>query len=339
MEKRELGHKADMELKGGSNPQTAPQEAGQRSHLVFFGLSLAFIVAFLLIPLLLIDTNFYIRHSNYVYDPVVDYKASLTDNASDIVVYGDSSALHNVVPTIIKAQTNLDVFNLGFTADVFAGAPDLMLDRYLAHNKFPRTIVLYITPTTAVNGFDLDSVHFYQAAMVLERYASLLDAVRFYAKNPRRMFGVAAVVVRNLVTPPEPTEKIYRSVMTTLSTQGGWLPTPDIFHGAGILAEKRAEQNRPPLVADSKYILEFKKKYEARGARVLVYVSPVRACSDLSTAEVKAAYGTLADNEPYSFPCESYLGGFHLNEQAAKENSLQVASFLLSELSVTSAKP
>lgn len=312
----------------------------RRRHLTFLVMSLVFLAAFLLVPIVLLDTDFYVKHSNYFYDPVIDYKASLSNNASDILIYGDSAALHNVVPAAIKKQTNLDVYNLGYSAPVVAGAPNLMLDRYLKRNKLPKTIVLYIAPTTGVNGYDLDTSHFYEAAMVLERYSSLADALRFYSANPRRLFGVAAVVFRNLLTPPEPTEKNYHNVTSILTAQKGWTPTPpNMFqNGVGFLAEIHGGP-KEKLVADSKYILEFRKKYEAMGARVLIYLSPVRDCADLSISEVKTAYGQLADNEPYSFPCDSFRGGFHLTERAAEENSLHVGSFLLSELSVTSARP
>jgi len=322
-------------------PVVVARELERRRHVVFTGLLVAFLVALLLLPVFLIGTRFYARHSNYLSDAMIDFKGSLAGADSDTVVYGDSSALYNVVPAVINKATNLSVYNLGYVISVFTGAPNLMLDRYLQMNKSPRTIILYISPTTGVYNIDLDSIHYYETAVVLERFASLKDVLKFYLHSPQRIFGVAAVAFRNLLAPPQPTEEFYKRLTKELSNDDGWIPSPDkaFFKGFGV-RPNMANTLNVGLVADARYITEFKKKYQALGAKVLVYVSPIPECpnSDISVDDVKSAYRNLADNEPYSFPCDSFTDGFHLLPQAATANSMRVASFLSSKLNLASAE-
>ena len=337
MERGSVDDKSDRGLTGREAPRTAVRRE-QRQHLVFFALVLALIVVFLTVPILLLDTGFYIRHSNYIYDPVIDFKASLTDNSADILIYGDSSALHNVVPAVIKKEANLNVYNLGYSAPILVGSPYKMLDRYLARNKVPQTIVLYIGPELRVTGRDPDSTHFYEEAMILERYSSLTEAIQFYARSPRRIFEVAAVVLRNLLTPPVLTEQSYRVVTSGLSAQAGWVATPpEHLVKKARLQPGKHQEAKPPLVPDSQFIEDFRKKYTALGMRVLVFLAPISDCSGRSVDEVRAAYRTLADNEPYSLPCDSFVDGIHIDERAAEDNSLRVAQALRTDLEQPSA--
>ena len=279
----------------GRRTSWANQRVARPRHLLYCVTFLSTVALLLLLPVFAMTTQAYITHSNYEYDEVIDYKASLSGNTSNIVFYGDSSLLHGVVPTDLRSNLNVNVYNLGIPANAFSAMPDFFLDRYIEHNKKPEVIVLYIGPMTVVNGFDFDTSHFYETALTLGRFSTFSDAFAFYAHSPRRIFGVAAVVLRNLLAPPEPSGAVTTSVRQTLDAEAGFVPFPPTraanrANPRGLLAGKdQAGQRGAGIEPDAEYIRAFRRKYEATGAKVLVYLAPSPDCVNIEN-DVIAKY-------------------------------------------------
>jgi hypothetical protein len=87
----------------------------------------------------------YERWSGSKWAPTLEYAFQTADQNADIVVYGDSTALYGVDPLQMEKDLGLKVVNLPNTMGSLPVVDDLSLHLYLAHNRAPKLIVLYLS--------------------------------------------------------------------------------------------------------------------------------------------------------------------------------------------------
>jgi len=269
-------------------------------------------------------TWFFARYSSFNFNAEIDYKLDPKGNA-DIIFYGDSTALVGIIPAEIERSTGLATYNLALSAAVVSSTANLTIDRYLASHRRPKLIVLYMTPWGS-GGFTRTkkALPLYEAALVMLRYGSPGQVLRFFGSHPSSIVKTAFYNWR-FVLSSDLSGQAYLRTFTDMERNRGFTP----FEGPqGIPDGYEIVRDDDPV--DRRFIEAFRRHYSKDGTRVVVYFPPLPD-SDSAGSRYAGFYQTISDNEFRTVPHQ--LVAFderciHLLPNAAKDESIRVGEFL-----------
>jgi hypothetical protein len=248
-----------------------------------------------------------------------DYPFSFKQVNCDVVIYGDSTAVTGLDPTVVSRATGLKTCNIAQAQSIVEILGMLALDTYLKNNVPPKYIVMQFAPETLSH----NRSHFFwpEGLTLLLRKKSLFEALPTFVRHPVEAynFSIWAIKakVKSLFTPPIDlayTEQVFRS-------------------RGGLLALPKPPQTRcsndfvydEPAVA---WVHGLRERYAHDGTRVLINVSPLPACSPIAAA---AAAGTrnVTDNSLPLFPIGLFCDhDRHLTLEGAARASRELAEQL-----------
>jgi hypothetical protein len=251
-----------------------------------------------------------------------DYAFSLNHVDCDVVIYGDSTALTGLDPTMVARATGLKTCNISQARSIVEILGMLALDTYLKNNAPPKYIVMQFAPETLSRS---RSSFFWQEGLtLLLRKKSLFQALPTFIRHPVEAYDFSIWAIKakvaSLINPTfdfASTEAIFRS-------RGGLLilPKPPETHCLNEIAYA------PPMVD---WVRMLKEQYANHGTRVLINVSPLPTCSPIAT-RVAADTRNVTDNSLSLYP----IGLFgdldrHLTLEGAERASLELGEQLLAE--------
>jgi hypothetical protein len=257
-----------------------------------------------------------------------DYAFSLQHVDCDVVIYGDSTALTGLDPTLVAHATGLRTCNIAQSRSIEEILGMLALDTYLQNNAPPKYIVMQFAPETLSRS---RSNFFWQEGLTLVlRKKSLLRALPTFIQHPIEAyyFSIWAIKTKvdSLIKPPADfasTEAIFRS-------RGGLLvlPKPPQTRCGNDVAYV-------PPAAD--WVRMLKEKYASHGTRVLINVSPLPACSPIA-ARVADDTRNVTDNSLSLYPVGLFCDlDRHLTFEGAERASLELGRQLLAEMNGAAA--
>lgn len=180
---------------------------------------------------------------------------------ADVVIFGNSRAVHSFPAPVLSARTGLSVLNLGYNGMSFPIARALIED-YLARNARPRALVLELSTLAAGDDGLLADLRPYEgepgalaalAAAERPRDAAAGDLVHLYRYNG---------------------ELFLRALYYLRQDDQGW-----ILHGTGLApaAAERLAAVAPPLLyrpAQGEALGALVDVLEARGIRPVLVIAP-----------------------------------------------------------------
>jgi hypothetical protein len=286
----------------------------------------AYVLLMLLIPTLFLAASIPIVRSNsfpvesgdpFLLNP--DYAYSLKRVDCEVVIYGDSTALTGLDPTVVSRATGLRTCNIAQAQSIVEIVGTLALETYLANNAPPRYIVMQFAPET----LSRSRVDFFwpEGLTLLLRKKSLFEALPTLLRHPVEayhfaLWAIKAKVTSSIGSPPDfgSTEAIFRS-------RGGLLilPKPAETHCVNDIAYA------PPTVA---WIRMLREKYAKNGTKVVINVSPLPSCSRVAAA-VAAGTRNVTDNSLSLYPIGLFCDlDRHLTLEGAERASLELAGQL-----------
>jgi hypothetical protein len=332
-------------------------------HLRFVFAALALIILAIAAPLAVIGSDAYCRHSEVYWDAADCYKFSVKDEASDIVFIGDSSLQYGVRPNQLTAALGLSAYNLGLPGGTMVFLPYLLLDRYLAQNRRPRLIVLYLGPWSPVGIPKSDPAAadrlWVDAGRVALRHGGFDGIASVFGSDPRRLIQLPALFWQQGWAQFSRSGARWRQASGIMAAERGWMPfwepgglmTVGPIGWWGFSADALAPESASlqddcvlqakPVAPSGDEIRRFRERYERDGTRVLVYVAPIPAC-DPSHDAVVTAWRGIADNQPQLLPGHDFVDDgwrVHVTGAGATDATAQVADFLRSILSSRDGEP
>ena len=266
------------------------------------------------------------------FGPILDYGYEARDINADIVLFGDSSAFLGIDPRVVDSALHLRTVVLPNTIGSLPVTDDLVLRRYLAHNRPPSVIVLYFTP------WDLD----YRSAKKefqlegdeeLLRYGSWSEIAHAFRRDPRQLLAfpfqslepiglrhIRAALNRNDTSRGEETIRAF----------GHWdytLPY-DPLQPSCALREEYTEA-RPRNT-----VRELEAKYTAPGRQVIAYLAPVPNCSN-TVKVLSRSYRDVPAQPPAVLPPSWFADdsfSAHIRPEHVQQNSILFAQAVRAEL-------
>ena len=268
-------------------------------------------------------------------DSAAGYGHRAAGIACEVLIYGDSTAEYGINPFVIERTTGLkacDIAEARPTED-FVGT-FFPVDDYLAHNPPPRYLLttwttadlhLDRTPSFTDNADGFDYAIRYDRGPWLWRGMLLHpgDTLSLVAFESREIMGA----VRRVFTFRG---KQAEGVRAVRDRQRGWL------EGSG--PGQTACVGVPKFDVPSTYALNrqgveaFRKRYEARGIKVIIDVSPAADCVTNLQQNLASIRG-LYDNRFEALPINNFVDrDVHLFGKSATHYSEETASQILALL-------
>jgi hypothetical protein len=269
-------------------------------------------------------SEYYERVSRRMFWHAMDYHMQMAGQRCDVVVFGDSTGLTGIDPDVLRQQTGLSACVLSMPYMALTTTGTLVLDHFLAQSPAPRVIVFanHARHLHAPRFDEEDGV--IDGWLLVDRIQTPLNAAKFFLKHPRYsvifMEGVwQQVFTIGLAGSIDITQRTYRQDMDTLRARSGFFPLQKLES-----PEQVCELKMEPPVDDAGYLPSLRARYENATTKVLLYVSPVRAC-DANVNAYQAVAARLHLNPLAVYSPTEFADPWHLSQAAAAKNSIEVA--------------
>lgn len=285
-----------------------------------------YVFVMLIIPALFLASSIpIVRSASFPWesgDPFLlnpDYPFSLKHVNCDVVIYGDSTALTGLDPTVVSRATGLKTCNIAQSRSIVEILGTLALDTYLQNNAPPKFIVMQFAPETLSR--DKSNFFWPEGLTLLLRKRSVIEALSTFIRHPAQAYDFAIWAIKAKVTSFIRPSADFASTQAIFRSRGGVLilPKPHETHCVNNIAYVQPSAD---------WVHRLKDRYSSDRTRVLINVSPLPSCSPIASL---VAEGTrnVTDN-----PLSLYPIGFfcdldrHLTLEGAERASLELAAQL-----------
>ena len=229
------------------------------------------------LPFFLIRAPHFGQWSTSPYGRDLEYGITAQHIDADVLIYGDSTALYGLDPRRMSQELGVKVFNIPNVLPSLRVTGDLGLSRYLAANKPPRLIVLYLSPWdldyTSMQSADI----LYDGDEMLLRHGTAAQIGAFYRTHPAEYLQFPFMFYRvNSLTAlrhPDP------SPPETALTGGHKQIPPHLPLPANCeLPATRATTHLATETARALYT-----RFNTAATPVLVYIAPIPTCRNTAT--------------------------------------------------------
>jgi hypothetical protein len=249
-----------------------------------------------------------------------DYAFSLKHVDCEVVIYGDSTALTGLDPTVVSRATGLKTCNIAQAQSIIQILGMLALDTYLQNNAPPKYVVMQFAPETLSRG--RSDFFWPEGLTLLLRKKSLFEALPTFIRHPVQAYNFSIWAIKakvaSFIKPPidfASTEAIFRS-------RGGLIILPKS-------AETHCLNSIAYVQPTVDWVQNLKDKYANNGTRVLINVSPLPTCSPIA-ALVAAGTRNVTDNLLSLYPIGLFCDlDRHLTLEGAERASLELAEQLV----------
>jgi hypothetical protein len=287
--------------------RAAENASGMRSHERGFGRYLLSTSMFLLVmycvPFYVVRRADFDEISNTPYSLPLNSAFKMAGQNADVVVFGDSTALHGIDPSQMSRELGMKAINLPNTGATLRVMDDLSLRRYLATNRAPRLIVFYFAP------WDLDYMHTelpigtYEGREVLAHQGTGAEIFAYAWSHPSEslefpfQFYMANSSWRAVVQRP------YRYAGAEVARTQGHLSNPALTP----LPEQC--EFWPSATHDLRFdsVKALGTKYGTAETKILSFVAPIPACRN-AAAVLNQPYNTLPAASPRELALSMFSG-------------------------------
>jgi hypothetical protein len=286
----------------------------------------SYVLLMLLIPALFLASSIPIVRSKsfplesgdpFLLNP--DYAFSLKHVDCEVVIYGDSTALTGLDPTVVSHATGLKTCNIAQAQSIVQILGMVALDTYLKNNVPPKYIVMQFAPETLSRG--RSDFFWAEGLTLLLRKKSLLEALPTFIRHPAQAYNFSIWAIKAKVASFIKAPTDFASTEAIFHSRGGLLilPKPAQTHCLNDIAYVQ------PTVD---WVHSLKDEYANNGTRVVINVSPLPTCSPIAGL-VAAGTRNVTDNSLSLYPIGLFCDlDRHLTLEGAERASLELAAQL-----------
>lgn len=294
----------------------------RRWKLLAYCIALGSTPFFLLVAALLITpTDWTIRHSGNVFLANIGYVTKLNRADCQVVIYGDSAAMEDLDPAIIRQRTGLSACNIAEPANMMIVNGTLVPDLYLQNNSRPKVWVFAFAADNLAPYKTWESIPPFEALVFRIRQRKDFSTLKLLLEHPKQTIEFAGFGLRlallGVIKHPLPS-----SDYEIRSKVGGQYPSPD----PQMTACPTERLERP---SDSAYLAVFRDRYGGEGTKVILDVVPKPECDP--TLEYYALHTASTDNKLEIYPLSHFdnHGHSHMKELGVTRFSNAVSDQIL----------
>ena len=279
----------------------------------------------LIVGVLIPSMDWTIRHSGNIYLANVGYVTKLKDADCQVVIYGDSSAMEDIDPAIIRERTGLSACNIAEPANMTMVNGMMIPDLYLQNNPRPKLWVFAFAADNLAPYATWEKIEPFEAIVFRLRQRKDLSTLKLLAQHPERTLEFAGNGLRIALFgltkhPLSPSDYEIRDL------HDGRYPSPD-----PVMTSCPKERIEHP--SDAAYIVGFRARYGVDGAGVIVDTAPKPAC-DPTFDYYAVRFPAPTDNKLEAYPMSDFdaHGHSHMKEAGVVRFSNAVSDQILDAL-------
>ncbi len=271
--------------------------------------------------LFLLSSIFIVRSKNFPVesqDPFLlnpDYAYSLSHVDCDVLIFGDSTAITGVDPTVIEKNTGLKTCNIAQSQSILALMGTTALDNYLQSNQPPKYLVIELAPES----FARNRQDFFwpEGLTFLLRRKMGVSTLFTLLAHPQQAYGFAmwAIKARLGALGPKPD---FTEMQATFRSRHGLLVLPK---------PPETECSKPWtfMPPTSSWVRGLREKYSANGTHVIINVAPIPDCAN-NAGQIASSLDGITDNALPRYPISLFLDiDRHLTLTGADRSSEEIA--------------
>jgi hypothetical protein len=289
-------------------------------------------VLYLVAAIAIVPSEWASQHTRNTYQANMGYADRLHGVQCDILIYGDSTALVGIDPSVLQADTGLSACNIA----EFEGATTVfgtgLVDRFLAHNPRPKYVIFTYTADSLTPQSKWTGPSKVEAIIYAMRTTRNMQTLLLLLRHPQDTFGVLEsglrYLVRDLRKPP-----LSPAARSIRDTHHGWFP---LTEGVATRCQEVPNDIGP---FDPAWIAELRRTYGVHGTHVLVFASPDAPCEPTYPAYVNRVRG-VTDNPLEIYPLDQFSadGRLHLTGGGVTRFSHEVAGYINAQQKVEAAQ-
>ena len=266
-----------------------------------------------LIPLLawlaafpLVCSRSYEQWGETEWGPVLEFPFNPNAPNADVVIFGDSSAFLGIDPRLVNAQLGIHSVVLPSTVGSLPVIGDAPLRSYLSHHPKPKVIVLYFSPWNLDLSHAAPGRHFEGEEMML-RHGSAAEIVRYEFLHPVELIAfpirMYSTFGSKMIVGMLHHSSRARDAEAALGHAPFLEPYPPLEDLCRIPATYLKQDS-------TKTVQELRARYEAYGAKVMVYLAPVPNCTNSRDLRTRT-FASLRAASPVLLPPTDFAGDLY----------------------------
>lgn len=245
-----------------------------------------------------------------------EYPFGLRHVDCEVVIFGDSTAVTGIDPTVVEKITGLKSCSIAESQSIFEILGPYALDTYLRNNAPPRYIVMQFSPEVLSRD---QEIFWPEGLTLLFRKKSLLAALPTVARHPVQFYNFAMWAIKAKVRALHEPPPNFANMSSNFQVRRGLiiLPKPP---------ETNCVSQRSLALPDDSWIRRMRDAYSRGGTRVLIDVAPVPECTQ-NVRRVSEGFGKITDNNLPIFPVNLFCDlDRHLTLSGAERSSAQIGA-------------
>ena len=262
------------------------------------------------------------------------YKFLIADQNVQILLVGDSSLLYGIKPDVVDKIAHHSTYNYGIVGPVFAFNPKLVIDRFLAGNKRPQAIIVYISPWDIIEPGKIHDPIWFPIGLQLLQHGNIAGLVHLLWARPSALVELPQIIAQSTGFSPKRNARLREQ----MERERGHLDFSALIERNNRSLTECSVMSEigpvPETAPSRKALAELKAHYAKQGLSIYVYAAPFAQCGTRSAA-LQEAYNGLSDNIPTPlsdrFFVKEPLAGHavHVNEEGVEMVSRLLCEFLL----------
>jgi hypothetical protein len=249
-----------------------------------------------------------------------DYAFNLRHVNCEVVVYGDSTAVTGIDPTVVQSSTGLKTCNIAQSQSILEVAGPIALDTYLKNNRPPKYLLIQLAPETLSRKRGL--FFWPEGLTMLLRKRPLPVALFTMIQHPVESFGFAIWAINTKLQIALHRSPDFSTTNALFESHKGLvvLPKPP---------ETACSRNLAFWPPSPSWTSRLRQRYSVNGTRVLINVSPIPDCA-ANADRIAASMKGVTDNSLSVYPIHLFCDlDRHLTLEGAERSSNEIAQQIL----------
>lgn len=238
------------------------------------------------------------------FGPVLDYGFEARHVDADVVIFGDSSAFIGIDPRIVQGALGLKTVVIPNTAGSLPVIGVMPLERYLAHNRPPRLLVLYFSAWNLDYNDPRRQDLLFEGEEMLFRHGSWPEIASFARRKPLEVLTFPLEVYSTLGWNNLKYALHHRNgeqeAYALLGHMDYTFPFPPMPTPCKLMANGVGSSGDASVRA-------LMSTYRDRGMRVAVYLAPIPGCTDTEVV-LQHRFRSLDATPPVVLPPSWFVG-------------------------------
>ncbi len=275
--------------------------ADRQNYSIYLGTMVFLFIFLFCLPFYLVRRADFESWSASPYTQPLSYAFRTAGENADVVIYGDSTAMHGIDPSIMSTELGVKVVNLPNTATTIHVVEDVPLRRYLAQNRPPKLIVFYFAPWDFDFGDPAYPMGNYEGRQTLARMGTVEEIWNYARKDPLQSlqfpfeFYFINTRLEALVTRPD------HQVAQEVARTHGHVTNPltSVLDSGCVFPEQVTHDLRFATVQ------RLGQKYSTPETQVLFVAAPIPDCKN-AAAVLHQPYAQVPVAQPRVYPAKLF---------------------------------